>query len=227
MFPLANTAKEKGPAAITKLLVAANLAVFGWEAWLALGQGAAALDGFVTTHALVPARLLHAPLDPAQWQTIFTHLFLHGGIVHVLGNVWFLWVFGGNVEGRIGAFRFLLLYLLGGVAAAGAQILSSPFSTVTMVGASGAISAVLGAYLFLFPTAFVWTLVPWIVPILPVPAVVFLVLWFLLQAYNGLGSVLSGTSGQGGVAWWAHAGGFAAGAAMIWWAKSAGWIRRR
>jgi membrane associated rhomboid family serine protease len=96
-----------------------------------------------------------------------------------------------------------------------------------MIGASGAISGVLGAYLVLFPTAFVWTLVPWIVPILPVPAVVFLVLWFVLQAYNGVGSLLQGTGGDGGVAWWAHAGGFVAGVMLTLWAKSQGWVRKK
>jgi membrane associated rhomboid family serine protease len=105
-------------------------------------------------------------------------------------------------------------------------VATGPFSDVPMVGASGAISGVLGAYLLLFPTALVWTLVPWIVPILPVPAVVFLVLWFVLQAYNGVGALLSGAGAGGGVAWWAHAGGFVAGMAMTWYAKGAGWVRK-
>lgn len=227
MFPLANTAREKGPAAITKLLVAANIVAFGWQVWLALGEGAAALDHFMTRYSLVAQRIVQHPWAPDAWESVFTHMFLHGGVLHLLGNIWFLWVFGTNVEGRVGAFRFLLLYGLAGIAAAGTQIAVAPLSTVPMIGASGAISGVLGAYLMLFPTAFVWSLVPWIVPILPVPAVVFLVLWFFLQAYNGVGSLLSGTSAAGGVAWWAHAGGFAAGAAMILWARSAGWIRRK
>jgi membrane associated rhomboid family serine protease len=227
MFPLADTAKEKGPNAVTKLLIAANVGVFGWETWLAVGRGERALGAFVETYALVAGRLLKQPLAGEQWLTVLTHMFLHGGIFHLLGNVWFLWVFGGNVEGRLGAARFLLFYLLAGFAAAGAQIASGPWEMVPMVGASGAISGVLGAFLILFPTAFVWTLIPWIVPIVPVPAVVFLVLWFVLQAYNGVGALLGSTTVDGGVAWWAHAGGFAAGAGMILYAKRAKWIRKR
>lgn len=226
MLPLADTAKEKGPAAVTKLLIAANVAVFGWQVWLALTGGERALAGFVGEHALVADRLVRHPLDGPPWLTVLTHMFMHGGVLHLLGNMWFLWVFGGNVEGRLGAFRFLLFYLLAGAAAAAAQIAVGPFSSIPMVGASGAISAVMGAYLVLFPTAFVWTLVPWVVPILPIPAVVFLVLWFVLQAYNGVGALLSETSG-GGVAWWAHAGGFAAGVAMTLYAKKAKWVGRR
>ena len=227
MFPLADTAKEKGPAAVTKLLIAANLAVFGWQAWLAFGVRGSALAGFVNEHALVAAHLVRRPLDGEAWRTVLTHLFLHGGVLHLLGNVWFLWIFGSKVEWRLGAFRYLLFYALAGFAAAAAQIAVGPFSTVPMIGASGAISGVLGAYLVLFPTAFVWSLVPWVVPILPIPAVVFLVLWFVLQAYNGVGALLNGTSAGGGVAWWAHAGGFLAGVAMILQAKRARWLRSR
>ncbi len=227
MFPLADTAKQKGPAVVTKLLIAANVIVFGWQVWLALFHGGSALAGFVQEHALVAARVVKHPLTGANWLTVLTHMFLHGGVLHLLGNVWFLWIFGGNVEGRLGWFRYLMFYLLAGGAAAAAQMAVGPFSTVPMIGASGAISGVLGAYLVLFPTAFVWSLVPWIVPILPVPAVVFLVLWFLMQAYQGVGSLLSGSSGAGGVAWWAHAGGFAAGVAMTLYAKRAKWVSKK
>lgn len=227
MLPLADTAKQKGTATVTKLLIAANVAVFGWQVWLALGHGAGALAGFVHEHALVAGRMVRQPLAGANWLTVLTHLFLHGGVLHLLGNVWFLWIFGGNVEGRLGSIRYLLFYALAGLAAAAAQVAVGPLSTVPMIGASGAISGVLGAYLVLFPKAFVWTLVPWIVPILPVPAVVFLVAWFLMQAYQGVGSLLSGASAGGGVAWWAHAGGFAAGVAMTLYAKRAKWIGRK
>ena len=227
MLPLADTAKQKGPAAVTKLLITANVAVFAWQVWLSISGSDRALAGFVGEHALVANRLVRHPLDGPSWLTVLTHMFMHGSVLHLLGNVWFLWVFGGNVEGRLGAFRFLLLYLLAGAAAAAAQIAVGPFSSVPMIGASGAISAVMGAYLVLFPTAFVWTLVPWVVPILPIPAVVFLVLWFVLQAYNGVGALLSEASGGGGVAWWAHAGGFAAGVAMTLYAKKAKWVGRR
>lgn len=227
MFPLADTGKEKGPAAITKLLILANVAVFGWEVWLSLQAGEHRLAGFVEQHALVAQRITTDPLAHQPWLTMLTHMFLHGGLLHLLGNVWFLWIFGGNVEGRLGAFRYFVFYGLAGFAAAFAQVAAGPSSQVPMIGASGAIAGVLGAYLILFPTAFVWTLVPWIVPIVPVPAVIFLVLWFVLQAYNGVGTLLGAPGGDGGVAWWAHAGGFAAGVAMILWAKRAKWVSRR
>ena len=170
MFPLADTAKEKGPIVVTKLLIVANVAVFAWEGWLAFSRGGRALAGFVGDHALVAQRIVRHPLDEQQWLAVVTHMFLHGGVIHLLGNMWFLWVFGGNVERRLGAVRFVLLYGLAGVAAAAAQVAAGPFSPLPMLGASGAISGVLGAYLVLFPTAFVWSLVPWIVPIIPVPA---------------------------------------------------------
>jgi membrane associated rhomboid family serine protease len=227
MFPLADTAKDKGPAAVTKLIIAANVGVFCWQVGLALTQGDPALGRFMDGHALVAQRIVTRPFDGPSWWPVLSHMFLHGGVLHLLGNVWFLWVFGTNVEGRIGPFRYLLLYLLAGLAAAGSQVAVGPQSLIPMVGASGAISGVLGAYLILFPTAFVWSLVPWIVPVLPIPAVIFLALWFVLQAYNGLGTLLAGSSGDGGVAWWAHAGGFAAGVGMFLWAKHARWIRRR
>jgi membrane associated rhomboid family serine protease len=154
-------------------------------------------------------------------------MFLHGGLFHLLGNVWFLWVFGANVEGRVGGWRYLLIYALAGLAAAGAQVATGPLSPVPMIGASGAISGVLGAYLVLFPTAFVWTLIPWIVPIVPVPAMIFLVLWFVMQAYNGVGALLGVANIDGGVAWAAHAGGFAAGVAMLIYARRMKWVSKR
>ncbi len=224
MLPLADTAKQKRPAVVNGLIITANLVVFGWELWLSIGGSDKQLAGFVTEHALVAKRLIGHPDDGAQWLTVLTHMFMHGGVAHVLGNMWFLWIFGGHVEDRLGSFKYLLFYLIAGTAAATAQLATDPGSTVPMLGASGAISGVLGAYLILFPTAWVLALVPWIVPILPVPAVVFLVLWFAFQLWSGLGSLAAGL--DGGVAWWAHAGGFVAGAAMVWWAKSAKLIRR-
>jgi membrane associated rhomboid family serine protease len=224
MWPLADTAKQKRPAVVTGLLIAANLGVFAWEVWLGLAGGDRRWAGFVTEHALVSKRLIGHPGDAQQWLTVLTHLFLHGGVAHVVGNLWFLWIFGRPVENRLGPVKYLLFYLLAGGAAATAQVIVDPGSTVPMLGASGAISGVLGAYLILFPTAWVWALVPWIVPVLPVPAVVFLVLWFAFQMGGGLGALAAGI--EGGVAWWAHAGGFAAGAALVAWAKRAAWVRK-
>lgn len=225
MIPLADTAKQKRPAVVTGILIAVNLAVFGWELWLGFGEGGKSLASFVMDHSLVAKRFIGHPADGAQWLTVLTHMFLHQDVLHVLGNLWFLWIFGGHVEDRLGPFKYLLFYLLAGFVAATAQVAAEPGSALAMLGASGAISGVLGAYLMLFPTAWVLTLVPWIVPILPVPAVVFLVLWFAFQMWSGLGSLTEGA--EGGVAWWAHIGGFVAGVGMTWWAKREKWIRKK
>jgi membrane associated rhomboid family serine protease len=222
MLPLWDANPNRRAPGMTVLLIAANLVVFVLEIWLTLTKQ---MDPLIRDYALVPRRLLAHWDDSAQWLTLFTHQFLHGGVAHVLGNCWFLWIFGKNVEDRLGSLQFLLFYLLSGLAAATLQVVVDPGSPVPMLGASGAISGVLGAYLLLFPTAWIFTLVPWIVPIIPVPAFLFLVLWFVIQAFNGFGALLGG--GSGGVAWWAHAGGFVAGMGLVSLAKNAGLVRRR
>lgn len=210
MLPLWDTQKHHRAPVVTTLLIAGCMAVFVYEISLTLG-GASGAEAWLTRHALVPGRLLDGWADPAQWQTVLTSMFLHGGWGHLLGNCWFLWVFGNNVEDRLGHIAYPFFYVACGAAAALAQVISAPGSATPMVGASGAISGVLGAYLVFYPRAWVVALVPWIVPVVPIPAVVFLVLWFLMQAWMGLGELVSGTAEGGGVAWWAHAGGFAAG----------------
>ncbi len=225
MIPLWDNQEHRRPATVTGLLILANVVVFGYEVALS-SQGAGVLEAFVTRHALVPSRLLAGWTDEEQWLTLGSHLFLHGSVAHVLGNCWFLWIFGQSVEDRLGAFRYLLLYVVGGLGAAALQIGVEPSAGIPMIGASGAISGVLGAYFILLPTAWIVALVPWIVPILPVPAFVFLILWFAFQAVNGFGVLMNGTAGAGGVAWWAHAGGFIAGLWLTWWARSNRWVRR-
>ena len=202
---------------MTTLVIAACLAVFGYEVALLLADDGG-LAAWITRHALVPSRFWHGLAEPDEWRTVASSMFIHGGVAHVLGNCWFLWVFGNNVEDRLGSVGFLVFYLAGGTAAALAQVAVASGSAVPMIGASGAISGVLGAYLVFFPRAWVISLVPWIVPVLPIPAVIFLPLWFFIQAYAGVGSLMAGTAGGEGVAWWAHAGGFVAGAglAMLW-----------
>jgi membrane associated rhomboid family serine protease len=222
MLPLWDANPNRRAPVMTVLLISANLAVFALEIWLMLTKQ---VNPFLRTYALVPRRLLYHWDDGAQWLTLGTHMFLHGGVAHVLGNCWFLWIFGKSVEDRLGSLQFLIFYLLSGLAAAAVQVMVDPGSPVPMMGASGAISGVLGAYLLLFPTAWIFTLVPWIVPIVPVPAFIFLVLWFVIQAFNGFGSLLE--SGSGGVAWWAHAGGFVAGLGLLALARNAGMVRRR
>jgi len=154
------------------------------------------------------------PFDP--WFTLFTCIFLHGGWMHFLGNMWFLHIFGDNVEDRFGHFGYLILYLGCGVAASAAHLAFNASSTMPTIGASGAIAGIMGAYLFLYPHAQVLTLVPMIVlwPIFVVPAPVFLVFWFVLQFFQGAFSVTAHEAG--GVAWWAHVGGFAAGFVVAW-----------
>jgi len=152
---------------------------------------------------------------PHYW-TVFTSMFLHGSWFHILGNMWFLWIFGNNIEDAMGHARYLVFYLLSGLAAAVTQTLSSPHSVVPMIGASGAISGVMGAYLVLFPRVRVHTLLflGFFITTVAVPAYLMLVYWFLLQLLGGL-PALGGGADQGGVAFFAHVGGFASGVALV------------
>jgi membrane associated rhomboid family serine protease len=158
------------------------------------------------------------PLDsPPWWATVFTSMFLHGGILHIAFNMLFLWIFGNNVEDSMGRPRFLAFYLLGGVVAAYTQALLTAGSTVPAIGASGAIAGVLGGYLLLYPRARVLTVVIIIlfVTIIEIPAAILLVIWFVLQFLPALGQVTTSAAGGEGVAYWAHVGGFAFGLAAI------------
>ncbi len=148
------------------------------------------------------------------YATILTSMFVHGGLFHIAGNMLYLWIFGDNVEDRMGRLRFVIFYLLSGLAAAAAQILSNPFSRVPMIGASGAISGVLGAYLVLFPHARVVTLIflGFFIRLVEIPALVVLGFWIVVQIVNG---VFTPAEEMGGVAWFAHIGGFVAGLLMV------------
>lgn len=211
MLPLWDTEKLRRSVPITTMLVTINLVIFVVEIGWLLFQPAG-LGSIVDRFALVPARWVGEWRSGEAWWPVGSSLFLHGSVGHVAGNMWFLWVFGRSLEDRIGSFRFLLLYAAGGLGAAVAQVASAPDSIVPMIGASGAISAVLGAFLVLLPGRWIISLVPWIVPILPVPALVFLALWFVAQLINGFGTLHQVDSG--GIAWWAHAGGFVTGALL-------------
>ena len=212
MIPLRDNIPSRRVAWVTRLLLAANLAVFLLE----LSQGTA-LEPFLYRFGVVPAHwMVASPSDFLDWPRLFlallTSQFLHGGLFHLGSNMLYLWIFGDNVEDRLGHGRFLLLYLGGGVASAVVQLLMSPRSSVPMVGASGAIAAVLGAYLLLFPSARIVTLVPlWFFwERVELPAFLFLGLWFLLQWVQGLTS-LGQVADVGGIAFWAHIGGFISG----------------
>ena len=173
---------------------------------------------FITQYAVIPAELLGGedlpPTIPVPlWLSVLTSMFLHGGLMHLLGNMLYLWIFGDNVEDAMGPIRFLLFYVLCGAAAALSQIAVGMGSTVPLIGASGAIAGVLAAYFFLYPQARILTLVPifFFLRLISVPAVFLLGFWFILQVISGAGSLGAGS----GVAWFAHIGGFIAGAILL------------
>lgn len=226
MFPIRDDNPTLRTPVVTIGLIIANVA-----AWLLL-QGASAdarLMQSVCELGLIPGELTQTapraviPLgggaacqlqSTPQWETLVTSMFMHGGWFHLIGNMWFLWIFGNNVEDSMGRLRFVVFYLLCGFAAAAAQIAVNPASTIPMVGASGAIGGVMGAYVVLYPRVAVTLLVVlgFFITTIRVPAYFMLGYWFLLQLIGGLPQV--GDVG-GGVAFWAHVGGFVAGAALI------------
>jgi hypothetical protein len=209
VIPLRDTVPRKTFPVVTWALIAINVAVFAWEIFLGPGLGAE-----VARLSFQPARFFGADpqhLDaPSRLIPLITSLFLHGGWLHLGGNMLFLIIFGDNVEDTLGHIPYLIFYLVSGVAACLVQAFATPGSTVPMVGASGAIAGVLGAFFLLFPTARVLTLIVFFT--VEIPAFFYLLYWFLLQFASGAGLFgLAGGGGGGGVAWWAHVGGFAAG----------------
>ena len=184
------------------MIILANAVAFFYE----LRIGPSALNGFINTWGLVPVRLWSDP--QSAWVTIFSAMFLHGGWFHIVSNMWVLFIFGDNVEDRMGSGQYLVFYLLSGVVAGLMQAFLLPGSAAPMIGASGAIAGVLGAYLVLFPRARILSLVPifFIFTLIEIPAIIFLLFWFASQLFSGFLS-LGGASGSG-VAWWAHIGGF-------------------
>jgi membrane associated rhomboid family serine protease len=226
MFPY----RDENPTILTPYVTLGVIAVTCLVWVVVQGAGSPmALARSVCEHGLIPAELLGRAEPGAQfpmghgiacrissggsWFAVLSSMFMHGGWFHLLGNMWFLWVFGNNVEDAMGHGRFVVFYLVCGVAAAAAQTFSDPGSIVPMVGASGAISGVMGAYLVLYPRVRVHTLIflGFFITTIAVPAYVMLVYWALLQMVGSLAA----TSGQGGVAFMAHLGGFVAGAALI------------
>ena len=216
MFPL----KDDNPTEVfpifTPVLIAACVAV--WLLIQGAGGSEETLNGSVCMLGAIPAEITRGvsgegpvcSFGGLRWGALFTSMFLHGSWMHLIGNMWFLWIFGNNVEDSMGHLRFLAFYLITGLAAAGTHILVDPSSPVPMVGASGAISGIMGAYMVLYPQAQVTTVIVFFfIRIVPVPAWVMLGYWFVIQALTGVG-------GQtGGVAVWAHVGGFVAGLALI------------
>jgi membrane associated rhomboid family serine protease len=209
MFPLYDTVRSRTFPLINLTLVVANVLAFLYE----LQLDPAALNEFIFAWGLTPARLLSDPNN--TWETIFSSMFLHGGWFHIINNMWVLLIFGDNVEAGMGKIRYLLFYLLSGVAAGLLQTYVLPTSLVPMIGASGAVAGVLGAYLILFPRSRIASLVPilFIFTIVEIPAMLFLLFWFVSQLYSGLFAIQGG--GESGIAWWAHIGGFAFGVLMV------------
>lgn len=202
MFPLYDTLRSRRFPIINWMLIILNGAAFYYESKLS-EQG---LFRFIQTWGLVPAQLISNPAG--TWPTIVTSMFLHGGWFHILSNMWILAIFGDNIEDRLGGSRYLFFYLLSGTTAALLQTFLLPSSSQPMIGASGAIAGVLGAYLILFPGARIASLVPifFIFTIIEIPAILFLGFWFVTQLFSGWLS-LHGAD-MSGVAWWAHIGGF-------------------
>jgi membrane associated rhomboid family serine protease len=226
MIPLKDDVPSRSMPIVTVVLIALNVAAYVYQLSLAFAVdagGRAAAEAFVFEFGATPCRLT-ATCDrgdfPSPYVTVFTSMFLHGSPLHVAGNMLYLWIFGDNVEDALGHGRFLLFYVLSGVAAAAAQTITGPTSTIPMIGASGAVSGVLGAYLLLFPYATILTLMifGFFVRSVHIPAVIVLGFWIVLQLINGwltMSAPAMGRGESGGVAWFAHIGGFLAGMLLL------------
>lgn len=209
MFPLYDTVRSRRFPLMNWMLVLLNGLAFYYELTLSETE----LHRFILDWGLVPAQLA---FDSAEsWMRILSSMFLHGGWFHILSNMWILIIFGDNIEDRMGGMRYLLFYLFSGTAAALLQAFLYPTSTIPMVGASGAIAGVLGAYLVLYPRARIASLVPifFIFTVVEIPALIFLGFWFVSQLFQGW--LALGGADLGGVAWWAHIGGFIFGLLMV------------
>jgi membrane associated rhomboid family serine protease len=208
MIPIRDQIPTRITPVVNYLLIAVNIIVF-----VLMFLAGPAQEALVYEYAMIPANLM-SRVDPGDIRDIFTSMFMHGGLAHIAGNMLYLWIFGDNVEDRMGHGKFLAFYLFGGVVASLAHLLTNPNSQIPTVGASGAIAAVLGAYLVLFPQSRIVTIIPlgFFIRLTVVPAIIVLGLWFVLQLFSGVVSL--GGPDVGGVAFWAHIGGFVAGMLM-------------
>lgn len=215
MLPLKDDVPSRRFPFLTVALIALNALAFFYQ--LRVGPR---MDELLLYFSVIPARYTVPEVarlfsGSEQVMPLFTSMFLHGGWIHLIGNMWTLWIFGDNVEDRLGRGRYLFLYVIGGVTAAVVHIYTNAASTLPTIGASGAVAAVMGAYFRLYPHANVAMVVPPFIlgPIFVVPAIIFLGWWFILQFFNGALSLMN-PSQAGGIAWWAHAGGFVFGALL-------------
>lgn len=204
MVPLRDTQPSYSRPLVISLIIALNAMAFLFE----LSLEPDLREAFIFQYGIIPDRF--------QYADIFTSMFLHGGWLHLIGNMWFLWIYGDNIEDILGHGKFAIFYLLCGAAAALTHVLTQPYSRIPTIGASGAIAGVMGAYLVKFPHSRIITLVPIFVffTTMEIPAVFILVYWFLLQIFQGFGSVAP-VANRGGTAWFAHVGGFIAGIILI------------
>jgi membrane associated rhomboid family serine protease len=207
VIPVRDTIASSTVPVVTYALIAANVGAYLYEESLG-----GSFEQFIHVHGLVPRRFVSEWWDDVT--PLFSSMFLHGGWLHLLGNVLYLHIFGDNVEDRLGHVRFVIFYLAAGAAAGVAQVAIDPTSTVPIVGASGAIAGITGAYFLFYPRARVVTIVPifLFIQVVEIPAFVFFLLWFGFQLMLGLGSI--GMTLGGGIAFWAHIGGFVAGMAL-------------
>jgi membrane associated rhomboid family serine protease len=217
MIPLKDDIPARRFPVVNIGLIGVNIIVFLFE--LASGPH---IDRVIMRFGFVPARFSSMYswdyLDLTRYTTVFTSLFLHGSLFHILANMWVLGIFGDNVEDCMGRLRYLIFFFLCGIASVVAQALSNPDSTLPLVGASGAISGVLGAYFLTYPRARILTLVPIFILfyMIDIPAFIFLGFWFLIQFVSGYVSMMAKDAATGGgIAWWAHVGGFGAGVVLV------------
>jgi membrane associated rhomboid family serine protease len=211
MIPLSDSIRSRAFPFLTLVLIGLNVYVFFLEVT------SSDIQSFIETWGLVPASVTP---NPATWITFLTSMFLHGGWLHIISNMLFLWVFADNVEDRMGFVGFIIFYLFCGFVAALTQYAINPTSTIPIVGASGAVAGILAAYWRLFPKAYIHTLIPlgFFITSADVPAWLMIGLWFATQIFNGTASIALVTAtaeGGGGVAYWAHIGGFVAGLLLV------------
>ncbi|HFC11279.1 MAG TPA: rhomboid family intramembrane serine protease [Anaerolineae bacterium] len=209
MIPIRDHNRTQGTPVVTIALIALNVIAFFFEFGYLNNE---LWPAFADKWTIIPAQIVANPVS--EFFTVFTAMFLHGGIAHLGGNMLYLWIFGDNIEYRLGHVRFLIFYLVCGIVATLAQIYIDPTSQVPNIGASGAIAGVLGGYFLLFPMTQVTTLIPVIFRSIRLPAILVLGFWFLLQFWSGWSSLGVGGEG-GGVAFWAHIGGFVAGVLLV------------
>ena len=226
MLPLKDNIPAKNFPYVNIGLIVINLVFFIYQ--MSYGYE---FDQLIFTLGFIPARFLAQHGDnffnPTGYLPVFSSMFMHANLIHLISNMWMLWIFGDNVEDCMGHGRYLLFFLLCGMASVFAQTISNPQSTIPMIGASGAISGVLGAYFLTYPQARILTLVPIIIIfyIIELPAYFFLGFWFVLQFIQGSLYSLNSQTAGGGVAWWAHVGGFAAGVLLLQVFKCKDWER--